>query len=221
MGLAERMVINIKNRDLRETLQILQTWFSPLFPIGGYSFSHGLEAMINNNLIKTENDILDHLNCLIRFGSFKNDSILIKYSYNGEELNDLALSLCASKERKIETLEMGNSFRKVLKDSWDYTVDENTAYPIIIGKAAKYFNLPLKYKWIRFETNNHTVQVSPNNNTAVVTFNVDGSYLFEGNEINYAVRASFVWTNFNGEWKKIHSHWSPRKGAIGVPIKDR
>ena len=52
--------------------------------------------------IKTENDILDHLNCLIKFGSFKNDSILIKYSYNGEELNDLALSLCTSKERKIE-----------------------------------------------------------------------------------------------------------------------
>ena len=115
MGLAERMVINIKNRDLRETLQILQTWFSPLFPIGGYSFSHGLEAMINNNLIKTENDILDHLNSLIKYGSFKNDLIFIKYSYNGEELNDLALSLCTSKERRIETLEMGNSFRKFLR----------------------------------------------------------------------------------------------------------
>ena len=85
----------------------------------------------------------------------------------------------------------------------------------------QYFNLPVKYKWIRFETNNHTVQVSPNNNTAVVTFNVDGSYLFEENEINYAVRVSFVWTNFKGEWKKIHSHWSPRKGAVGIPIKDR
>ena len=85
----------------------------------------------------------------------------------------------------------------------------------------QYFNLPLKYKWIRFETNNHTVQVSPNNNTAVVTFNVDGSYLFEGNEINYAVRASFVWTKVDGLWKKIHSHWSPRKGAVGIPIEDR
>ena len=85
----------------------------------------------------------------------------------------------------------------------------------------QYFNLPVKYKRIRFETNNHTVQVSPNNNTAVVTFDVDGSYLFEGNETNYAVRVSFVWTNFNGEWKKIHSHWSPRKGAVGIPIKDR
>ena len=75
MGLAEPILINIKKRDLKETLQILQTWFSPLFPIGGYSFSHGLEAMINDNLIKTENDILDHLNCLIKYGSFKNDLI--------------------------------------------------------------------------------------------------------------------------------------------------
>ena len=38
---------------------------------------------------------------------------------------------------------MGNSFRKVLKDSWGYNVEENTAYPIIIGKAAKHFKLPL------------------------------------------------------------------------------
>ena len=32
MGLVEPIVINIKNRDLKEVLQILQTWFSPLFP---------------------------------------------------------------------------------------------------------------------------------------------------------------------------------------------
>ena len=106
--------------------------------------------MINENLIKNKNDILDYLNCLIKYGSFKNDSILIKYSYNGEELNDLALSLCASKERRIETIEMGNSFRKVLKDSWGYSVEENTAYPIIVGKAAKYFKLPLDLTLISY-----------------------------------------------------------------------
>ena len=85
----------------------------------------------------------------------------------------------------------------------------------------KYFNSPINYKWISFETNNHSVQISPNGNTAVVTFNVDGSYIFDENETQYAVRASFVWTKVNGEWKKMHSHWSPRKGAIGIPKKDR
>ena len=85
----------------------------------------------------------------------------------------------------------------------------------------QYFSSPLKYKWISFETNNHKVQVSPIGNTAVVTFNVDGRYIFEENETPYSVRASFVWTQVNGEWKKMHSHWSPRKGAIGIPTKDR
>ncbi len=85
----------------------------------------------------------------------------------------------------------------------------------------KYFQTPVKYKWVSFETNNHTVQVSPNGYTAVVTFNVDGSYIFDGNKTPYAVRASFVWTKVDGLWKKIHSHWSPRKGAVGIPIEDR
>ena len=85
----------------------------------------------------------------------------------------------------------------------------------------EYFSSPIMYKWISFETNNHKVQVSPNGNTAVVTFNVDGRYIFEENETPYSVRASFVWTQVNGEWKKMHSHWSPRKGAIGIPTKDR
>ena len=85
----------------------------------------------------------------------------------------------------------------------------------------KYFNSPVKYKWVSFEPNNHTVQVSPNGCTAIVTFNVDGSYIFDGIKTRYAVRASFVWTKVDGLWKKIHSHWSPRKGADGIPTKDR
>ena len=34
---------------------------------------------------------------------------------------------------------MGNAFRKVLADSWDFKILENTAYPIAVGKAAKHF----------------------------------------------------------------------------------
>ena len=41
---------------------------------------------------------------------------------------------------------MGTLFRKVLKDSWGYNVEENTAYPIIVGKAAKHFKLRFNIK---------------------------------------------------------------------------
>ena len=70
MGLVEPMVINIKSRKLRETLQILPNLVFPLFPSVVTRF-HGLEAMINDNLIKTENDILNHLNCLLNTDHLK------------------------------------------------------------------------------------------------------------------------------------------------------
>jgi urease accessory protein len=134
MELVEPTATNIKKekntKDLKESLQILQTWFSPLFPVGSFSYSHGLEAMINDNLIKSKEDILEYLKCILKYGSGKNDIILIKYAYQGEEINDLALSLCPTKERKIESIEMGNAFRKVLEDSWNYKIQENTAYPV-------------------------------------------------------------------------------------------
>ena len=50
MELVEPIAINTKlknKKDLKESLQILQTWFSPSFPVGSFSYSHGLEAMIN------------------------------------------------------------------------------------------------------------------------------------------------------------------------------
>ena len=154
MELVEPTATNIKKekntKDLKESLQILQTWFSPLFPVGSFSYSHGLEAMINDNLSKSKEDILEYLKCILKYGSGKNDIILIKYAYQGEEINDLALSLCPTKERKIESIEMGNAFRKVLEDSWNYKIQENTAYPVSVGKAAKYFKIPLNLTIISY-----------------------------------------------------------------------
>ena len=57
MELVEPIAINTKiksKKDLKESLQILQTWFSPSFPVGSFSYSHGLEAMINDNFIKSK-----------------------------------------------------------------------------------------------------------------------------------------------------------------------
>jgi len=154
MELEEPIATNINKRKLtdhlEQSLQILQTWFSPSFPIGSYSFSHGLEALIDDKLIANKQDILDYLNCILFYGTCKNDIILIKYAYLGNDLNDFAFSLCPSKERKIESLEMGNAFRKILKDSWDYELPINTAYPICIGKAANHFQIPLNLTMISF-----------------------------------------------------------------------
>ena len=70
-----------------------------------------------------------------------------------------------------------------------------------------------------FEMSNHQVFMSSDLNTAVVTFDADGLINFDDGDQNvpYATRASQTWVNENGEWKVMHSHWSPRTNSQGIP----
>ena len=70
-----------------------------------------------------------------------------------------------------------------------------------------------------FDMSNHQVFMSSDMNTAVITFDADGLINFEDGEQNvpYATRASQTWVNENGEWKVMHSHWSPRTNSKGIP----
>mgnify|MGYP001251602109 FL=1 len=110
--------------------------------------------------------------------------------------------------------------KKFLDENFNSSTFSSNGSPLRIYDK-EYFTTPVKYQWINFTTYDHLVQVSPNKNSAVVTFNVDGDYIFKGVKINYAVRVSFFWTKINGEWKKMHSHWSSKSGSVGIPINDR
>ena len=110
--------------------------------------------------------------------------------------------------------------KKFLDENFNSSTFSSNGSPLRIYDK-EYFSTPVRYQWINFTTHDHFVQVSPNKNSAVVTFNVDGDYIFKGVKINYAVRVSFFWTKINGEWKKMHSHWSSKSGSVGIPINDR
>ena len=141
----ELIVINIKMNNIKDPLQILQIWFSSSFPVGSYAYSHGLEAIIDNKLIKSKNDVEEFLNALLFNGTLRNEYIFIKSIYEGKEINDLMLSSASSKERQIEMIGMGNSFRKIMKQSWDFELAENTAFTYCLTKAAIHFNIKFEY----------------------------------------------------------------------------
>ena len=125
----------------KDPLQILQIWFSSSFPIGSYAYSHGLEALIDNLKIKNKNEVKEYLNALLFFGTLRNDFIFIKSIYDGEEIDELILASATSKERKIEMIDMGNSFRKIMNDSWELSLPENTSFIYCLAKAGLYFNI--------------------------------------------------------------------------------
>ena len=138
---AEHIVINIKMKKFKDPHQILQIWFSSSFPIGSYAYSHGLEALIDDKKIKNKDDIKEFLDALLFYGTLRNDYIFMKSIYKGEEIDELILASASSKERQIEMIDMGNSFRKIMKDSWELSLLENTSFIYCLAKAGLHFDI--------------------------------------------------------------------------------
>ena len=138
---AEHIATNIKMKKFKDPHQILQVWFSSSFPIGSYAYSHGLEALIDDKKIKNKDDVKEFLDALLFYGTLRNDYIFMKSIYKGDEINELILASASSKERQIEMIDMGNSFRKIMKDSWELTLPENTSFIYCLVKAGLHFNI--------------------------------------------------------------------------------
>ena len=138
---AEHIATNIKMKKFKDPHQILQIWFSSSFPIGSYAYSHGLEALIDEKKIENKDDVKEFLDALLFYGTLRNDYIFMKSIYKGEEINELILASASSKERQIEMIDMGNSFRKIMKDSWELSLPENTSFIYCLAKAGLHFNI--------------------------------------------------------------------------------
>ena len=78
---------------------VLQAWFSPAFPTGAFSYSHGLEAAIQHGLVSDKDSLTRWISCLLTSGSGWNDGLFLKAAYEGiSDVNSLCLALCSSRE---------------------------------------------------------------------------------------------------------------------------
>ena len=94
-------------------LLLLLNWMSPTFPVGGFAYSHGLEWAIEAGVVKDAASLRDWIGELLVRGSGWNDAVLFSASWDEtdfESLNELALALCASEERYLETTTLGRAF---------------------------------------------------------------------------------------------------------------
>ena len=127
-----------------QDMMTLQTWFSPTFPTGAFSYSHGLESAIQDNLVKDAGGLKSWVDSLLSYGSGRNDGLFLKAAYKGvDEANNLCLTLCGSKERLRETTELGQAFSRVVRASYGVNLPDQTAYPVAIGITAEQIGLDL------------------------------------------------------------------------------
>lgn len=138
----------------------LLLWLSPAFPVGSFAYSHGLEWAIEAGDVNDAATLRDWLGDLLRFGAPRNDAILFASAFRAAaaqdkdeiaRLNELAVALAGSAERRLETVSQGMAFLAAMRGAWatpafdliETKGDEPVAYPIAVALAASGHGLAL------------------------------------------------------------------------------
>jgi len=138
----------------------LLVWLSPGFPVGAFAYSHGLEWVVEAGDVVDARSLEAWLVDLMEFGAPRLDAILFAAAYRAAassdwaalgEVNELAVALSPSAERRLETTGQGAAFVAAARAAWDceplrrldQAPDRHIAYPIAVAGAASGHKLPL------------------------------------------------------------------------------
>jgi urease accessory protein len=119
-------------------LLLLLTWMSPAFPTGAFAYSHGLEWAIDAGVVRDGDGLTRWISDLLSRGSGWNDAVLFSRCWEDDHasLNTLALALATSRERHLETTQLGRAFRIAAGVfAAPVLADEEIAYPVAAGSA--------------------------------------------------------------------------------------
>jgi urease accessory protein len=125
-------------------LQILAAWFSPGYPVGAYSYSHGLEWAVEAGAVHDGASLRAWIADLLAHGAGRSDAILLARTMEADDpapLAELAEALAASSERHLETMAQGAAFARTTAAAWGIEVPP-VAYPVAVGCAARRLALP-------------------------------------------------------------------------------
>lgn len=137
--------------DLKSMIR-LQTWLSPAFPIGAFSYSGGLEASIDEGYVYDAKSLTAWLKDILEQGTVWNDAVLLAESWRSAmdkealgELVDLAQAMSFSAERYLETTDQGSAFLLASK-TWheNDSLPEKCPLPIAIGVLTAHMDVALK-----------------------------------------------------------------------------
>ena len=131
----------------------LISWLSPLFPVGAFAYSHGLEWAHEAGDIRNAATLKAWVLDLAEHGSLRTDSVMLALAHGAAarsdgpalgDLAELAAALSPTPERRLETVQQGNSFIRIARDAWPCAAldllrrvhDGDIAYPVALGVTA-------------------------------------------------------------------------------------
>lgn len=141
----------------------LLTWLSPAFPIGSYSYSHGIEYAVATDLIVDAPGLRAWIESILRHGSGRTDAILLGEAWRAERDRDeqklenileWAEAFRGTAELALESGAQGRAFLQGVRAAWPHPhldallklaakSDRAIAYAVAFGVAAAALGIDL------------------------------------------------------------------------------
>jgi urease accessory protein len=124
--------------ELARLLQLV----SPALPVGAYSYSQGLEAAIEAKVVFDSKTAETWIGDVLELSVGAMDAPLLWRMLHGEDLDGLLLAGRETAELRAETVQMGGSLLKLLRDVGLSTGDrEEISFPAAYALAARHWGI--------------------------------------------------------------------------------
>lgn len=133
----------------------LLTWLSPAFPVGAFSYSHGLEYAVEAGLVADRTTLIAWIEGIVRYGAGRLDGMLLLAAHRAavdsdsdglKEIAELASAMRGSAELALESTAQGAAFLKAIGAGWPHLAASpllralahttGLSYPVAVGAAA-------------------------------------------------------------------------------------
>ena len=157
----QRVHISCDGHSDLSTLALLrlQSWLSPTFPNGAYSYSHGLEWAVEAGFVRDRESLVDWLSADLCHGSGRNEAIFFSEAYRGAIDEDAAKLMCVAElaaasrgtsELALESSQQGTACLSILRRVWPdrilQTLSEFQSQPavaVVLGARSAREEIPL------------------------------------------------------------------------------
>ena len=105
----------------------LLAWLSPSFPIGAFSYSHGLEAAVASGAVQDRASLQTWIAAIVAQGSGRSDADILSEAYRAalagdaaavDEANRRGLAYRATAELALESTQQGGAFLATWRSAW-------------------------------------------------------------------------------------------------------
>jgi urease accessory protein len=127
-----------------DPLYRLLAWLSPAYPIGAFSYSHGIETAVEEGFVKDRASLVAWLRTVLSDGTGRVDGALFAAAWRAADARDWAMfdaiaeraaAWRGTSEMALESRQQGGSFLSITKNAWKHP-DLDAAHERLAGEIA-------------------------------------------------------------------------------------